>query len=87
MTLKYLVIGTAITAMLLSSGLIGAAFATSVSECRDDGFEDGKDGEWDLEREHECGRIADQGNPYRDALEDGCYASGAPRGNCEEINH
>ena len=65
----------------------------AISECREDGYEDGKNGEWDTDREHECIRLAENGsqlrqeNPYRDALEDGCRASGNPVANCDEINH
>ena len=67
---------------LLDSELV-TAFGSTVSKCIDDGHEDGKKEKWDLDREHECIRIADEDNPYRDALEEGCHAGGFPRENCD----
>jgi hypothetical protein len=59
----------------------------TVSECIDQGYEDGKNGEWDTSVEVKCTRMADEGTPYRNALEEGCHAGGFPRENCDEINH
>ncbi|MGH9952658.1 MAG: hypothetical protein ACRD5J_13615 [Nitrososphaeraceae archaeon] len=57
-------------------------------ECSNDGYEDGKNGGWDLDREHECAKISyGKPNPYRQGLEDGCRAAGYPKENCDEINH
>jgi hypothetical protein len=41
----------------------------------------------DTDIENRCAQIADKVNPYREALEDGCFAAGNPRRNCQEINH
>jgi hypothetical protein len=60
-----------------------------VQECWNDGYNDGKNGGWNQDRQFECiehlpDRILD---PYRDALEVGCRDGGYPEENCDEINH